>query len=67
MCVSVSAGEKAQPPQVILGPADLILDNLLERANGKNLPGTVQMDGNASAIRMFKKTGRTFAPCAVQG
>src|SRR6266851_4441080 len=36
--------------------------HLLERADGKNLPGTVQMDGDAPAVGVFKKTGRTFAP-----
>jgi hypothetical protein len=37
-----------------------IFDNFLEGANGEYLARAVEMDGNAPAIGVLEKTGRTF-------
>ena len=55
--------DESQASQVLFSPAGLVFDNLLERANRQDLPRAVEVDGDASTVRVLKKTGCTFAPC----
>jgi hypothetical protein len=48
--------DESQASQILFGPACLVLDNFLERANRQDLPRTVEMDGDAPTVRVLKKT-----------
>lgn len=55
--------DEPQTLEVFFAPACFIFDNLLQRSDRKDLPGTMEVDGDAAAVRVFEKTGCPFASC----